>query len=88
MSSLSLGSPVFPHPGGLDGNDCHYDTGTGRYHRHRDAKRHRHINAVARKSRENVCHDPPSPNYRTLEYVVGYPSLQARVTSGGRAFGS
>ena len=85
---LAVCSPASAHPGGLDGNGCHYDTATGRYHCHRDPKRNRDVNAVAKKSRENVCHDQSSPNYRTLKYFVSYPSLQACLTSGGRAFGS
>ena len=76
------------HPGGLDTNGCHYDTATGRYHCHRDPKPNRDKNAPAKKSRENVCHDKSSPNYSTLKYFVSYPSLQACLTSGGRAAGN
>jgi hypothetical protein len=83
-----LASHADAHPGGLDTNGCHYDTATGRYHCHRDPKRNREVTAPAKKSRENVCHDKSSPNYTTLKYFVSYPSLQACLASGGRAFGA
>jgi hypothetical protein len=83
-----MASNALAHPGGLDTNGCHYDSGTGKYHCHRDPKRNRNLNAVAKKSRENVCHDKTSPNYSTLKYFVSYPSMQACITSGGRAAGS
>ena len=82
------GMVVQAHPGGLDTNGCHYDTATGRYHCHREPRRNRDVNAPAKKSRENVCHDKSSPNYSSLKYFVSYPSLQACITSGGRAVGS
>jgi hypothetical protein len=80
--------PVSAHPGALDGNGCHYDTATGRYHCHRLGKKNPDVGAPAKKSRENVCHDRASPNYSTLKYFVSYPSLQACLTNGGRAFGA
>ncbi len=52
------------------------------------ARRNPDATAPAKKSRENVCHDKSSPNYSTLKYFVSYPSLQACLTSGGRAFGA
>ena len=81
-------APAFSHPGALDGNGCHYDTSNGRYHCHRQPKPNKDVAAPAKKSRENVCHDKSSPNYSTLKYFVAYPSLQACITSGGRAAGS
>jgi hypothetical protein len=75
------------HPGRFDDNGCHYETTTGRYHCAGNPTRNRDSNAPAKKSRENVCHDRSSPNYSTLRYFVSYPSLQACLTSGGRAFG-
>ena len=86
---LGVMAAAHAHPGKLDGNGCHYDTSSGRYHCHRmPAKGNPDKNAPAKKSRENVCHDQSSPNYRTLKYFVSYPSLQACLSSGGRAFGS
>jgi hypothetical protein len=35
------------------------------------------------KSRENICHDHGSPNYRTLRYFVSYRTMSACVTGGG-----
>src|SRR5690349_10189752 len=89
LAALWLGAsaPAAAHPGALDGNGCHYDTATGRYHCHRSGKKNPDVTAPAKKSRENVCHDKSSPNYSTLKYFVPYPSLQACLTSGGRAFG-
>ena len=75
------------HNGKLDGNGCHYESATGEYHCHEEVKPNRNVNAAVKKSRENVCHDKSSPNYSTLKYFVPYPSLQACLTSGGRAFG-
>jgi hypothetical protein len=66
------------HPGKLDGNGCHYDTASGRYHRHRTVKPNPDVKAPVKKSRENVCHDGNSPNYNTL-------TMPACQTSGGRA---
>lgn len=76
------------HDGELDTNGCHYHTATGRYHCHGDPKPNPDVDAPAKKSRENVCHDRASPNYKKLRYFVSYPSLQACLTGGGRAFGS
>jgi hypothetical protein len=73
------------HPGALDGNGCHYDTSTGRYHCHRKVKPNQDVNAPVKKSRENVCHDKSSPNYSTLKFFIAYPAMDACLTSGGRA---
>ena len=83
-----LGIVVEAHPGKLDTNGCHYESATGDYHCHRDPRRNRDVNATAKKSRENVCHDHGSPNYTKLKYFVSYPSMQACLGSGGRAFGN
>lgn len=72
------------HNGKLDGNGCHYETATGRYHCHRAVKPNKDVKAPVKKSRENVCHDAASSNYSTLRYFIGYPSMPACVTSGGR----
>jgi hypothetical protein len=70
--------------GGLDGNGCHYDRGNAnKYHCHQEMPPNPDRNAPVRKSRENVCHDQRSPNYRTLRYFVSYRSMAAGVTSGG-----
>jgi hypothetical protein len=82
------GFVVQAHQGGLDGNGCHYETASARYHCHRDPRRNRDTDAPAKKSRKNICHDRSSPNYTTLKYFVSYPSLQACLASGGRAVGS
>ena len=73
------------HPGALDGNGCHYDSSTGRYHCHRKVKPNKDVNAPVKKSRENLCHDKSSPNYNTLKFFIAYPTMEACLTSGGRA---
>jgi hypothetical protein len=85
---LGFASNAWAHPGRFDDNGCHYATDTGRYHCAREPKPNKDKNAPAKKSRENICHDQSSPNYSTLKYFISYPSLQACLTSGGRAFGS
>jgi hypothetical protein len=70
--------------GRLDANGCHYERGNGnRYHCHQDATPNPDRNAPVKKSRENICHDRRSPNYRTLKYFVSYRTMAACVTSGG-----
>ena len=70
--------------GRLDGNGCHYDRSNGnRYHCHQEVPPNPERNATVKKSRENICHDKHSPNYRTLKYFVSYRSMAACVTSGG-----
>jgi hypothetical protein len=89
LALLLVSSPgAHSHPGKLDGNGCHYDTSTGAYHCHRKPRPNPDVTAPARKSRENVCHDESSPNYKALKFFVAYPSLQDCLKSGGRAFGS
>jgi hypothetical protein len=43
------------------------------------------VNALVKKSRENVCHDKSSPNYSTLKFFIAYPTIEACLKSGGRA---
>ena len=85
---LLSGAPARAHSGGLDANGCHYDSATHHYHCHGEPRRKRDVNAPAKKSRENVCHDKTSPNYTSLKYFVSYPSMQACVASGGHPAGS
>jgi hypothetical protein len=83
---LALFSPgaASASAGGLDGNGCHYDRANGnRYHCHRDVPPNPDRNAPVKKSRENICHDNRSPNYRTVRYFVSYRTMAACVTSGG-----
>ena len=75
------------HPGALDGNGCHYDKSSGQYHCHKEVKPNRKVDAVAKKSRENVCHDKSSSNYKTLRYFIAYKSMAECLASGGRAAG-
>jgi hypothetical protein len=84
LSALSM-STAHAHNGKLDGNGCHYETATGRYHCHRTVKPNKDVKAPVKKSRENVCHGESSSNYSTLKYFIGYPSMAACLTSGGRA---
>jgi len=75
------------HNGALDANGCHYETATGRYHCHKDTrelKPNPDVNAPAKKSRENVCHDKSSSNYSTLKYFIAYKTMGECVTSGGK----
>jgi hypothetical protein len=85
---VSLGIVAQAHPGGLDGNGCHYENDTGRYHCHRTVKANANVKAPAKKSRENVCHGATSPNYTTLKYFIAFETMEACLKSGGRAFGS
>ena len=82
--------PATAHEGGLDRNGCHYDRARrGDYHCHKDVSEitpNPDVAAVAKKSRDNICHDARSPNYKTLKYFVSYRSFDACVASGGRAY--
>jgi hypothetical protein len=80
-------NPAGAHSGKLDGNGCHYETGSGRYHCHREVKSNPDVNAPVKKSRENVCHDKSSPNYSTIKFFIAYKSMPECLTSGGRAPG-
>ncbi len=84
LLALLAGNEVGATPGALDGNGCHYDRGNGnKYHCHRDPTPNPDRNAPVKKSRENICHDRKSPNYRQLKYFVSYRNMAACVTSGG-----
>jgi hypothetical protein len=78
---------VEAHPGALDGNGCHYEKATGQYHCHKEVKPNTQVNAPVKKSRENVCHDKSSPNYKTLKYFIAYKTNAECLDSGGRAPG-
>ena len=78
------------HPGALDGNGCHYETASGRYHCHKDTKDLKpnpDVNAPVKKSRENLCHSKTSSNYKTIKYFVSYKTMAECKASGGRASG-
>jgi hypothetical protein len=73
------------HEGRLDENGCHYDRTKGNtYHCHKDAPPNINRDSPVKKSRENICHDVKSPNYRQLRKFVAYRSMAACLTSGGR----
>jgi hypothetical protein len=71
------------HEGGLDRNGCHYDRSNGNYHCHKEVPPNSDTRAVAKKSRENICHDASSPNYRQLRYFISYRDMDACLASGG-----
>ena len=81
--AIAAALPAAASKGGLDKNGCHYDSGTGQYHCHRSVPPNSELNAPVKKSRENVCHDDRSPNYRTLRYFISYYSMNECVASGG-----
>ena len=81
--AIAAALPAAASTGGLDKNGCHYDSGTGQYHCHRSVPPNSDLNAPVKKSRENVCHDDRSPNYRTLRYFISYYSMNECVASGG-----
>ncbi|MEO8063227.1 MAG: hypothetical protein ABI821_10825 [Pseudomonadota bacterium] len=86
LAALALLAPgaASASAGALDGNGCHYDRSKGnQYHCHKEAPPNLDRNATVKKSRENICHDKSSPNYRTIRYFVSYRSMTACVTSGG-----
>jgi hypothetical protein len=82
---------AFAHPGGVDGNGCHYERSRGSgwqdtYHCHEQKPANPDVSAPAKKSRENICHDAASPNYSRLQYFVSYKSMKQCTTSGGRPY--
>ena len=85
LGSLALltAATAISHEGGLDANGCHYDRANGSYHCHRDVAPNPDRNAPVKKSRENICHDKSSPNYRTVRYFISYRTMAACVASGG-----
>ena len=85
---LTLGTlatiPAAAHEGALDENGCHYDhQHGGKYHCHKEVPPNPDRNAPVKKSRENICHDKTSPNYRMLRYFVAYRNMAECVHSGG-----
>jgi hypothetical protein len=81
---LFLGMDVAnAHSGGTDANGCHYEAGTQNYHCHKQGKVNPDPTAPVKKSRENICHDATSPNYKTLKYYIPFPSMAACLKSGG-----
>jgi len=77
-------SPLAAHDGKLDANGCHYDRSNGGYHCHKDVPPNLDRNAPAKKSRDNICHDARSPDYRMLRYFISYRSMDQCLASGGR----
>jgi hypothetical protein len=86
-AALALGAfatnPVPAHEGALDANGCHYEHKNGNYHCHKEVPPNPDRNAPVKKSRENVCHDRSSPNYRQLRFFVAYRNMAECVSSGG-----
>ena len=86
-AAIVLGSSAArAHSGGLDANGCHYEKGHGNYHCHQDVPANPDVDAVAKKSRDNVCHDRSSPNYRSVKYFISYRSMKDCQASGGRKY--
>ena len=81
--ALLAGNGAQATPGALDANGCHYDRANGRYHCHQEMPPNPDRFATVKKSRENICHDRSSPNYRMLTRFVAYRSMAACMTSGG-----
>jgi hypothetical protein len=75
--------PALSTPGALDKNGCHYDRTNGSYHCHKDVPPNSDMHAPVKKSRDNICHDQRSPNYRSLRYFVSYQSMDECLVSGG-----
>ena len=76
--------PAFSSDGKLDENGCHYDRKKGGYHCHEQRPPNPDRFAPVKKSRDNVCLDKSSPNYRTLRHFVAYRDMLTCVGSGGR----
>ena len=85
LALFALGAaPAGAHNGALDANGCHYDHSNGQYHCHKDVPPNPDRNAPVKKSRDNICHDVHSPNYKTLKYFISFRSMAQCVSSGGR----
>jgi hypothetical protein len=76
--------PASATEGRLDENGCHYDRKNGNYHCHENRGPNPDRFAPVKKSRENICHDKTSPNYRMLRFFVAYQNMRNCVGSGGR----
>src|SRR4051812_33214516 len=85
--SLMVSGAARGHEGRLDANGCHYDHANQGYHCHKDVAPNPDASAAAKKSRDNVCHDPQSPNYLTIRYFISYRSMKDCLASGGRRAG-
>lgn len=89
LGLLATAPGALAHEGGLDRNGCHYDRSSGNYHCHKETNElapNPDRNAAAKKSRENICHDSRSPNYRQLRYFISYRDMDACLASGGRQY--
>jgi hypothetical protein len=83
LALLAAGRAALATPGALDENGCHYDRSNGNYHCHKEMPPNPDRYAAVKKSRENICHDKSSPNYRQLTRFVAYRSMAACIGSGG-----
>lgn len=70
--ALLANTPAAAHLGGLDASG-------------KDATPNPDIDAPVKKSREDICHDFSSPNYRSIRYFISYRDMCACLESGGRA---
>ena len=91
-AALVLCAPAAqPHPGGTDGNGCHYERSSGKdwqdtYHCHEEQPPNPDVAAPVKKSRENICHDSKSPNYKQLQRFISYQIMKQCTASGGRPY--
>jgi len=91
-AALLLCAPaVRPHPGGFDAAGCHYDRSRVKdwqdtYHCDQEVPPNADVNSPVKKSRENICHDSKSPNYKQLQYFVAYKTMKQCTASGGRKY--
>jgi hypothetical protein len=46
--------------------------------------RHGLSEGPVKKSRNNICHGPDMPTYRSVKNFTSYPTLEECVSSGGR----
>ncbi len=86
---LTASLPAAAHEGGLDRNGCHYDRSNGSYHCHKQTTEiapNPDRAAGAKKSRENICHDKGSSNYRSIRYFISYRDMDACLASGGVSY--
>lgn len=74
-----VASTAGAHSGALDANGCHCEP--------TEVKPDKNATVTVKKSRENVCHDRPSPNYSTLKYFIACETMPECPASGGRAPG-
>jgi hypothetical protein len=91
IALLSCAPTARPHSGGTDANGCHYDRSRANWqdtYHCPDYQKPPNPNADApvKKSRENICHDAASPNYKQLQYFVAYQTMKQCTASGGRKY--